>query len=309
MTGGRTPLGWGVALLTAGVVLLLRNTGVIADVAVWPWALLAAGIVLLVVAQRAGGHDRVVPLVLTTVGAVFVLLDLLPTGVGLGPLLLIAAGALLLARGVAAPDRAAASRASLPVDGAASAKVALRYGAGTLRITSGAEPGLLYDGTFAGGLRQQLQRAGDHLDVTLRHARGAPGVLGRAGPLDWHVGLTDAIPLDLEIHTGASRVQLDLGQVRLRSLKIETGASDVDIVLPAHGTSTVDIEAGAADVKVTVPEGVAASVRASTALAAVSIDPTRFPRVNGVHRSAGYDTATDRTDIHLEGGLASFAVQ
>jgi hypothetical protein len=248
---------------------------------------------------------------LLLVGATWLLrnLGLLPDGVGLVPVLLIAAGMALLVGGVSRSGQPPApTGASLALDGAASARLELGYGAGTLRLAGGAEPGLLYQGTFAGGVRQDASRRGDRVEATLRHASNAPQILGWARPLDWDLRVADRVPIDLEVRTGASRVRLDLAGLQVRSLKIETGASDVDVVLPAHGRCRVEIEAGAADVRVRVPEGVAASVRTSSALASVNVDPTRFPRIDGTHRSPDYETAAARADIEIDGGLASFSV-
>lgn len=93
------------------------------------------------------------------------------------------------------------------------------------------------------------------------------------------------------------------------SLVLKTGASDVDVDLPAHGPCSVRISAGAADVHVRVPPGMPAAIRNRSAIAGFSIDQERFPRVNGTYRSADYDTATDRADIDIEGGVASFTVR
>jgi hypothetical protein len=251
-------------------------------------------------------------LALVIVGAALLLrnLGVLPTAVGLAPVVLIAVGVVLLAGGLSRTGPPPAPvPASLPLDGAASARLELGHGAGTLRVGGGAETGLLYQGSFAGGVRQEARLVGDRVDATLRHASDAPKVLGWVQPLDWHLRLSDAVPVDLEVKTGASRVRLDLSTTQVRSLTIETGASDVDVVLPTQETCKVQIEAGAADVRVRVPDGVAASVRTRSALASVNVNPARFPRTNGVYRSADYDTARARADIDIEGGLASFSVQ
>jgi hypothetical protein len=312
MTANRATLGWGVALLTVGVLLLLRNVGAVpAGVSVWPWAVLAAGVALLLHTAGTSSRDLGLPIILVVVGGIFALRDVgvLPTGVGLAPIVLIALGLVLLAGGVSRNQEAESATASLPLDGATAAKVALAYGAGTLRVGGGGTPGLLYEGTFAGGIRQEADRRGDVVEVTVRHASGAPKLVGWRRPLDWDLRLSAAVPLDLEVRTGASRVHLDLADLHVRSLKISTGASDVDVIVPARGACRVEIEAGAADVSVRVPDGVAASVRTSSALASVDIDPVRFPRVDGAHRSPGFDAASDRAEIAIEGGLASFAVR
>lgn len=311
MSERRPALAWGAALVALGIGLLLRNLDVLpAGFAAWPFAVLTAGIVLLVHGRRSG-ERAVFPVVLVVVGGVFLLREaaLVPAGIGLGPLVLITVGALLVAGSLRRREDPATTAASVPLDGIARAHLRLGYGAGTLRLTGGAAAGLLYQGAFAGGVRQDITRTGDRLDVALRHARGAPRMVGWSRPLDWELQLGDGVPIDLEVHSGASKVDLDLRDVPVRSLKLETGASDVDVVLPAHGTCRVEIEAGAADVRVRVPEGVAASVRSSTALASVDIDAGRFPTHDGVHESPGFPDAIDRSEIRLEGGLASFSVR
>lgn len=226
------------------------------------------------------------------------------------PVLLIVGGLGLLFGSLAAsPQEITATNARLPLDGATAARLELAYGAGTLRLTGGAAPDTLFEGTFVGGIRQEARRRTDRLDVTLGHAADAPRVLGSSGPLNWDVRLTDHVPVDLELKTGASRVDLDLADSTVRSLKIASGASDIDITLPRHGDCKVEIDAAAADVVVHVPEGVAACVRTSSALAAIKIDEERFPAVDGLHRTPGFDTASDRADIEIEGALASFAVR
>ncbi len=313
MTPRRSALGWGVALMAVGVVLLLRNAGLVpADVAVWPWALLAAGAALLPRATSTEGSGRALPVALVVVGGVFSLREVgaLPLEIGIWPVALIAAGVFLLTRGMSDRKTVPATTAtSFDLDGAAAARVKFSYGAGILRVADGAAAGLLYEGSFLGGIRQETERHGDELDIALRHASDFPRALGSSRGLDWDVRLATDIPLDLDVRTGASRVKADLSELQVRSLSIETGASDVDVVLPARQSCRVQIEAGAADVAIRVPTGVAASVRTSSALASVDIDGSRFPRVGGTHRSHDYDTAAFRADIEIEGGLSSFSVR
>lgn len=249
----------GAALVAIGLVLLLRNLGVLpARVSVWPLVLLAVGVVLVVTGLRQRADEP-------------------------------------------APEVAA-----LPVDGARSARLVLKHGAGTLDVGDPARPGVLFEGTFAGGVRQELRRDGDRIEVTLRHPADLDRLARQSRGLWWTLGLAPDVPLDLEVQTGASRARLDLTAVALRSLRMQAGASDVDVKLPA--SCRAHVSAGAADVRLHVPAGVAASITTKSALASVQIDETRFPRSGRDYRSPGYESDDQRVDIVLEGGVASFRV-
>lgn len=262
MTARLTPLIVGVALVAAGVLILLRNLG------------------------------------------------LLPSEITVGPVLLIGAGVVVLFAGLRQErgDGRAPEAAAVSLDGAAEARVVCKHGAGGLEIASGAPASRLLTGSFAGGVRQEVRRVGERLEVTLRHPPDADRLFRQSGGLDWALALARDLPIDLELQTGASRVRLDLADVSLGSLRIQTGASDVDVRLPARGRPEVVVNAGAADVRVHVPTGMSASIVARSALASVSVDQARFPRANGGYRDAGYEQAADRATIRLEGGVASFAV-
>ena len=66
------------------------------------------------------------------------------------------------------------------------------------------------------------------------------------------------------------------------------------------------VEGGAASVETTIPAGVEAFVRSESGLADVHVDRGRFLPVPGGYQSAGYATATDRLEIKVSMGLASF---
>lgn len=311
MSPSRGALGWGVALVAIGVVLLLRATEVVPEtVSAWPWALVGAGAALLLHPAGRRQGERLLPVVLVSVGGVFALRDtgVLPS-LPLAPVLLIVAGVTLLAAGLSRRSPLETQDLALDLGDATSARVRLDYGAGTLEVRSGAGAGLLCEGTFAGGVRQDLTHTADRLDLTLRPPRDIDRLFWARHRFDWDLRLSASVPLDLEVHSGASQVHLDLSALTVRSLSVQTGASQVEVLLPARGHTRVDIDAGAAEVRVRVPEGVAAAVRTSSALASIDVDERRFPRSNGGYRSADYADAIDRADIDIEGGVASFSVR
>ncbi len=255
--------------------------------------------------------------VLVLLGGLFLLdnLGLLPVRAWslFWPLALIGAGALTLFGVMRRNARRTTVEAEVALDGAARARVRVHHGAGILRVKSGAKPGMLASGSFAGGLARRVRREGDMLVADLSPdtdpvAFFTPWNWGPGGAYDWDLALTDAVPLEVEFETGASDSRIDLSGLRVAGVSLKTGASSTTVVLPSKpvGTCPVRIEGGAASVEATIPAGVEAFVRSESGLADVNVDRSRFLPVPGGHQSAGYATATDRLEIKVSMGLASF---
>jgi hypothetical protein len=206
--------------------------------------------------------------------------------------------------------------ASIPLEGATSAQVSISHGAGRLQVGGGAEAGVLVQGTFIGGLDQEVNRRGDELAVKMRlQGEGLLMVLlpwkwAKARGAEWIVQLTEEIPLTLKIEGGASENLLDLADLQMEELAIETGASSTKLTLPARaGHTRASVACGAGGVDIRVPSGVAARVQARSTMAEVKVDRRRFPRVeSGAYESPDYDTAENRVDLVVEATIGSAEV-
>jgi hypothetical protein len=202
--------------------------------------------------------------------------------------------------------------AGLRLEGAGSAALRLRHGAGRLHVTGGAAPGELFAGTFVGGVDVRSSRRGDILDADLRIPTPSfffpfPWLGWRE--LSWDVRLSEAVPLTLRVESGASEAMLDLTNLRVSELRVGTGASATEIRLPsAAGTTKVRIDAGAASVKLWVPQGVGARIHAEGGLSEIKVDRTRFPRQGNYHQSADYETAANKVDVAVQMGVGSVEV-
>lgn len=231
------------------------------------------------------------------------------------PLLLILLGLWVLWGVFAAPRTFETEDATIPLEGAAQARIRMRHGAGRLRVGGGAGPDELLSGSFGGGMEQQAKQTGDTLDVEMKVRVSAanfafPWMWGPRGALDWTVSLNEDIPLSLDLETGASDTRLDLSDLRVTNLRVQTGASSSEITLPASaGYTKAAISSGAASVRVRVPEGVAARVKAHGGMADIRVDKNRFPRVGNVYQSEDYDTAENKIDIDIDTGVGSISVQ
>jgi len=304
-------------LIGLGVVFLVRQLGDLSWAEAWPMFVILVGIasfVSIAVSGRiVGGPWAFTWSVVWTVIGVILLLS--TTGnLGSGPIevitawwpwLAIAVGLWFVVGAFISRGRGIAETLGLPLEGATEASVRIRFGAGDL-VTRAAAPGHLVDGTFIGGVTHRRQGAG-RVELEQDTSQGLPWLERRSS---WTVGLTAEVPLDLRVDAGASRNLLDLRDLRIRSLELHTGASDTRIVVPrTAGATSVRAETGAASLTIEIPDGVAARIRTRVVLGNVQVDETRFPRAAIGYESPDYDSAANRVDIDVQGGVGSLRIR
>jgi hypothetical protein len=304
-----------VWLIALGSVFLAKDLGNWSWAEAWPLWVVFVGVgsaaSTLLSGQRAPSLIWSIswPLAAVVVGVILLLattgsLDLTLTEIlAWWPVVVIAIGLWFLigALVVRDPDLASATL-SLPLGGAAAADVRIRFGGGELSIGR-AEEGALLAGRFDGGVVHRSRGPGI---VELEPVAIWPFGWRRA--LNWDVGLTTEVPVDLRLETGANRSDIDLSSLRIRRLELKTGASETRIVLPSAGVTFVRAEAGVASLTLEVPLGVAARVRSKIALGETSIDTRRFPPSGEGWESPDYEAAANRVDIEVQGGLGSVRI-
>lgn len=249
------------------------------------------------------------------IGILFLLdnLGLLPINAGalIWPLALIMAGIWILL-GRSRSRSHSVETLTLPIEGASSAEVHIKHGAGKLEIGSRASSGELLSGKFGGGVESDVVRQNESVKVTLKTPSDAvfdlPWNWETTG-YSWQLELTPEISLSLILETGASESFLDLEASRVNHLRIKTGASSTRITTPKHtGLTRLEVESGAASVDIRLPEGVAGRIKVKSGLAGISIDTNRFPRMNDIYQSHGYDLSENRADIDIQTGVGSVSI-
>jgi hypothetical protein len=199
---------------------------------------------------------------------------------------------------------------SIPMEGAESARIKIRHGAGQLAIESGASPSEALAGKVSGGIEYQSSLTQGKLNLSL----GAPGRVYILVPwvrsLHWTLQLNDQLPMALDLKTGGSESKIDLSQLKVSELDLNTGASDTTLTMPATVSHTrARVKGGVASLRIKVPEGVAARIRATGGLSEISIDRDRFPRSGGFYQSKNYDEAEFKLELDLSMGVGSMTVQ
>ena len=200
---------------------------------------------------------------------------------------------------------------SIPLEGE-EVQVNLDFGAGELRLNGAALGETLLNGTFE-SIEYDVSHEGGRQRVRL----SSPPLVGPhwvIGPevqhRRWTLALNNAVPLTMIVKTGASDVRLDLTDLQVTRLKLESGANATRVIAPARaGYTEIRGSSGAASLNIEIPEGVAARIRTSGALASVSVDRERFPKIEGEYRSPDYETAANKVDLKLEIGVGSISVR
>jgi hypothetical protein len=224
------------------------------------------------------------------------------------PLLVIAVGAWVLAGAFSRSRYETAEKFSVPLQGAQRGVLAIHHGAGRIDLRAGASPGDFLTGVSGMGMKQSTRLNDGTLEVTIE---AGPSFLPFIGPESgaWEYRLSNEVPLTIKVEAGASRLDLDLTDLRVTDLSFDGGASSMNVSLPARVEHVhVDIDAGAAHIDLRVPEGVALRFR-GTSVGSLEVDESRFPRrESGLYQSADYDSAAYHADVTLDGGATSVRV-
>lgn len=285
-------------LIAVGILFLLGNLGWLGWNAwellfrLWPIILIAVGLEVLIGRRSTIGSLIVLAVTVGIIGAVLVLMPMQST----------------LAQG------SSSESINQPLEGASRASIDLSLGVGDLRVGAGSDPGALVQGTAQAGAGEELTHnfrlSGDTAFYSLasRNGRRNPFFQGPSNGPTWDLKLNRDVPTQLKINAGVGVSQLDLSQLRVTDLNVRVGVGKTTITMPSSGQTQAQIAGGVGDLEVTMPQGVGARVRADAGLGGVNV-PSGYVRQDNVYTSPGYDTARNRVDLTIKGGVGRVSIQ
>jgi hypothetical protein len=120
--------------------------------------------------------------------------------------------------------------------------------------------------------------------------------------------LTEQIPLEILIKTGASKEKIDLSKLRIDYLEIESQASDLNITFGDLYSSRAKIKTKASNLRIKIPQKLATRIAIDSKVKNLSIG-SRFEKKNGDYKTKDFDKAFTRLDIRIESVAGSIEIK
>lgn len=146
------------------------------------------------------------------------------------------------------------------------------------------------------------------LEAVMKGANiGLPSFLNNRNS-SWVVGLAPNIPLVLRIKTGVGSSRLNLRGLKVTDLSLGSGVGQTLVTLPALGRVTARVESGVGETNIFIPRGMESRVRVSNGIGAIQISGD-YQRIGDVHTSSGFETASNRVELEIDGGVGRISVE
>jgi hypothetical protein len=202
-----------------------------------------------------------------------------------------------------------------PVDlGAAdTAKVRIEMDAGDLQVAGGA------DQLMQASFRYNVAEWKPQVNYSLTGSQGELVVdqqgdgnklpAGREVINEWNIRLKEAVPLDIEIRTGAGQSELDLSSLDLSALHVHTGAGTTSLDLSGNWDHdlTATIEGGVGEISVKLPAEMGVRANMDTALVSVTANGLMKDENGYVNQALG--TAPHTLTLNLQAGVGSVVLE
>jgi hypothetical protein len=294
-----------VLLIGAGIIFLLENIGILSinvwDVLfrMWPVILIAVGLDLLIGRRSTlGSMVALVLIVAVLVGGVWLL-------------------------GFSNSDTRGVRTETVNevLDGVEQATIRIEPGVGALHL-DGLEPShesLIY-GTvvLVDGQRLDLKSSmnGSNPEIRLRSAGNWE--MARPGQwldfsdrndhaLEWNLGISPDVLLDLDVELGVGENDLDLSDLQLESLSVELGIGASRIILPKEGEFPARIEGAIGETVVLIPQSLPVRVTVDTGLATAEL--RGFSQEGNYYYSPGAKEAGSWVELTIEQALGNMEIR
>jgi hypothetical protein len=222
--------------------------------------------------------------------------------------------AALLLAGCASGPRVGVLRTesqSVELGVAESVRVEIKFGAGDLKVTAGAENLLEADFTYnVDELKPKVEYSDGTLILWQPENEGLPDLRGITGfRNEWALSLNDEVPMDLSVNMGAGASELRLGNLSLTRLDITLGAGDSTIDLSGDWARDlhVTINAGAGDITVRLPRDVGARVKVDAGVG--TVESPGLKQDGNIYTNTAYSESATMLQVDIDAGVGHITLE
>jgi len=148
---------------------------------------------------------------------------------------------------------------------------------------------------------------GNAVDLTISQGQGEVIPTGESAN-DWRLSLSDQIPMDISVRAGATSANLDLRQVKLRTLDISCGAASLVLRFPQEPQMKASVRTGAASVELHVPAGVGLKINNANPLMNKSFENQGLQKSGNSYVSKEFGQAKSNLEIEVTAAASSVRI-
>lgn len=114
---------------------------------------------------------------------------------------------------------------------------------------------------------------------------------------------------NINVETGATKLNFDLTKFKIKSLKLSGGAASFDVKLGQPlATTNIDVETGVSEVNISIPESAACSITTDSGLSSNNFEGFT-KKENNSYETPGFSAAKNKIYIKMSGGVSDFKVR
>ena len=114
---------------------------------------------------------------------------------------------------------------------------------------------------------------------------------------------------DINVKTGATKLDFDLSKFKVRTLDISGGAASFDVKLGQPlNASNIKISTGVSEVNISVPATAACRIKANSGLSSTDFEGFT-KKADDSYETPGFATAKNKFYIKIDGGVSDFKVK
>ncbi len=288
-------VGFGVFLLTVGIIWVLVSVGVIS------WSVFNALMVLW-------------PLILVIIGVniIFRNNEIIKAVAWVAFLAVVISYGYFFDNGVRNPGQEMTAGRTVTVEKRAEVqKGNLQIGFGGTRLSLDSNTSKLLEANIQDtGVTYKEETSGDENNISFN--KKTYKVTNFNSNLKNHYNtfhLSSEVPWDIDIDTGAVDGDFDMSELAVEKLSLDTGAANLSFTLGSrYANPIIDVNAGASKIEVNVPSDAGVKVRMDGALNATNFDGPDWEKKNGVYYSKNYEAASVKIDMDVDMGVGKFDV-